>query len=148
MENKEIKFIADRYKKGRFSTDKAWNSLGIRPFSIWRKYRVAAAVSAAVVLTASAAIIYKASTAPSISSGTEVTAPIEADKDVVKAIDFENTPLTVVVEKINETYNVKVTGLPESPEEYRLSLHYEGTASDLVETINEILGTELTVKNQ
>lgn len=25
MENKEIKFIADRYKKGRFSTDKAWN---------------------------------------------------------------------------------------------------------------------------
>ena len=94
MENKEIKFIADRYKKGRFSTDKAWNSLGIRPVSIWRKYRVAAAVSAAVVLTASAAIIYKASTAPSISSGTEVT------------------------------------------------------ASDLVETINEILGTELTVKNQ
>lgn len=109
---------------------------------------MAAAVSAAVVLTASAAIIYKASTAPSISSGTEVTAPIEADKDVVKAIDFENTPLTVVVEKINETYNVEVTGLPESPEEYRLSLHYEGTASDLVETINEILGTELTVKNQ
>ena len=54
----------------------------------------------------------------------------------------------MVVEKINETYNVKVTGLPESPEEYRLSLHYEGTASDLVETINEILGTELTVKNQ
>ena len=48
-------------------------------------------------------------------SGTEVTAPIETDKDVVKAIDFENTPLTVVVEKINETYNVKVTGLPESP---------------------------------
>lgn len=148
MNEKEIKFIADRYKKGRFSTDKAWNRLGIRPVSIWRKYRVAAAVAAAVVITASAAIIYKASTAPSIPSGTEVTAPVVAGKDVVRVIDFENTQLTVVVEKINETYGVKVTGLPESPDKYRLSLHYEGTASDLVETINEILGTELKVKNQ
>lgn len=148
MENKEIKFIADRYKKGRFSTDKAWSRLGIRPVSIWKKYRVAAAVSAAVVLTASAAIIYKASTVPSVPLETEMTAPVVVGKDVVRVIDFENTPLTVVVEKINETYNVEVTGLPESPEEYRLSLHYEGPASDLVETINEILGTELTVKDQ
>lgn len=148
MENKEIKFIAERYKKGRFATDKAWNRLGIRPVSIWKKYRVAAAISAAVVLTASAAIIYKSSTAPSVPSGTEVAAPVVADKDMVRVIDFENTPLTVVVKKINETYNVKVTGLPESPDEYRLSLHYEGTAPDLVETINEILGTELTVSQQ
>lgn len=145
MENKEIKFIAERYKKGRFSTDKGWNRLGIRPVSIWRKYRVAAAVSAAVVLTASAAIIYKVTTVPSVPTETEISMPTVAAKDVVKVIDFENTTLPVVVEKINETYNVKVTGLPETPEEYRLSLHYEGTASDLVETINEILGTELTV---
>ena len=145
MENKEIKFIAERYKKGRFSTDKGWNRLGIRPVSIWRKYRVAAAVSAAVVLTASAAIIYKVTTVPSVPMETEISMPTVAAKDVVKVIDFENTTLPVVVEKINETYNVKVTGIPETPEEYRLSLHYEGTASDLVETINEILGTELTV---
>lgn len=148
MENKEIKFIADRYKKGRFSTDKGWNRLGIRSVSIWKKYRVAAAVAAAVVITASAAVIYKVTTVPSAPLETGISVPTVADKDAVKIIDFENTPLTVVVEKINETYGVKVTGLPESPDKYRLSLHYEGTASDLVETINEILGTELTVKNQ
>ena len=146
MENKEIKFIAERYKKGRFSADKGWNRLGIRPASIWRKYRVAAAVSAAVVLTASATIIYRVTTAPSVSPETEISLPAVVDKDAVKIIDFENTPLTVVVKRINDTYGVKVAGLPESPDEYRLSLHYEGTASDLVETINEILGTELTVE--
>lgn len=148
MENKEIKFIAERYKKGRFSADKGWNRLGIRPVSIWRKYRVAAAVSVAVVLTASATIIYRVTTAPSVPSETEISLPAVVDKDAVKIIDFENTPLTVVVEKINDTYGVKVAGLPESPDEYRLSLHYEGTASDLLETINEILGTELTVAEQ
>lgn len=148
MENNEIKFIADRYKKGRFSTDKGWNRLGIRSVSIWKKYRVAAAVAAAVVITASAAVIYKVATVPSVKPETEISVPTVADKNAVKIIDFENTPLTVVVEKINKTYGVKVTGLPESPDKYRLSLHYEGTASDLVETINEILGTELTVKDQ
>ncbi len=148
MENNEIKFIAERYRKGRFSADKGWNRLGIRPVSIWRKYHVAAAVSAVVVITASAAIIYKVATVPSETPQTEISVPTVADMDAVKIIDFENTPLTVVVEKINDTYGVTVAGLPESPDEYRLSLHYEGTASDLVETINEILGTELTVEKQ
>ena len=63
----------------------------------------------------------------------------------VKAIDFENAPLPDVIKKIETVYNVKVNGIPAYPEEYELSLHYEGTPTDLISVINEILGTQMTV---
>ncbi len=64
----------------------------------------------------------------------------------VKVIDFENTPLPLVVAGIEEAYGVEVGNLPDNSDELRLSLHYEGHAVDLVETINSILGTQLTVE--
>lgn len=146
MDEKEIKFIAERYRSGRFSADKGWKRLGIRPMSIWRKYRVAAAVAAAVVITASAVVMYEMNsvqTAPQ-----QVVAPTVVKDNVIKVIDFENASLTTVVERIKEVYGVDVVGLPESPDDYTLSLHYEGTAVDLVETINEILGTNLKVEQR
>ena len=63
----------------------------------------------------------------------------------VKVIDFENAPLPEVVKKIESVYGVKVEGVPASPDEYVLSLHYEGTPTDLISVINEILGTQMTV---
>lgn len=83
--------------------------------------------------------------APGEGTKTEVVSPATHGENIVRVIDFENAPLPVVVDKISRTYDVEITGLPESPDDYKLSLHYEGTASDLVETINEILGTEMTV---
>lgn len=145
MDEKDIKFIAKRYRSGRFSTKEGWKKLGIRPVSVWVKYRVAAAITAAVVLTASATIISKANMAPGEGTKTEVVSPATHGENIVRVIDFENAPLPVVVDKISRTYDAEITGLPESPDDYKLSLHYEGTASDLVETINEILGTEMTV---
>lgn len=77
----------------------------------------------------------------------EIQQSIPADpKEVVKVIDFENTPLPVVVDKIEEVYGVEVTGLPENAEEYRLSLHYEGNPVELVETINDILDIKMAIK--
>ena len=61
-------------------------------------------------------------------------------------IDFENATLPAVVAKIKEVYGVEVVNLPESADEYKLSLHYEGTAADLVDTINETLGTDIKVQ--
>lgn len=63
----------------------------------------------------------------------------------VKVIDFENAPLPEVIKKIESVYNVKIKDIPASPEEYELSLHYEGTPTDLISVINDILGTEMTV---
>ncbi|PWB06006.1 hypothetical protein C5O24_10620, partial [Paramuribaculum intestinale] len=69
-----------------------------------------------------------------------------ASLETVKIIDFENTPLPTVISKIKEVYGVEVINVPENAGEYRLSLHYEGNAVDLVATINDILETQMSVK--
>jgi hypothetical protein len=143
MDNKEIDFIARHYRKNHFSADKGWRRLGIAPAYGWRRYRVAAAISVLVVLTATAGFIFHeySSTAPEQTEEIRKPTPLQA----VKTIDFENAPLTEVVKKIESVYSVKVVNLPESTEGYKLSLHYEGTPADLIATINEILGTQMEV---
>lgn len=146
MENKEVDFIARRYKKGRFSPDAGWRRLGIAPVSIWKRYRVAAAVAATVILSATATILYREYRLEDVPLQTmPVKAQTISPLAEVKVIDFENAPLPEVVKKIESVYGVKVEGVPASPEEYELSLHYEGTPTDLISVINEILGTQMTV---
>lgn len=36
--------------------------------------------------------------------------------------------------------------IPDNADSFKLTLHYEGNADDLVETINDILGTEIAIK--
>ncbi len=144
MQNKEIDFIARRYRKGRFGADAGWNRLGIAPVSHWKRYRVAAAVAATVVLSATAALIYQEYKNVDVPKQT-VEAPAVSPLAEVRVIDFENASLTDVVRKIEEVYGVKVENLPEQGDEYELSLHYEGTPTDLVSVINDILGTQMTV---
>lgn len=144
MKNQEIDFIARRYKKGKFSTDAGWRHLGIAPVSIWRRYRVAAAVAATVILSATATILYREY---HLNDVPQQAVPIESVSPLaeVKVIDFENAPLPEVIKKIESVYNVKIKDVPASPEGYELSLHYEGTPTDLISVINDILGTEMTV---
>lgn len=146
MKNKEVDFIARRYKKGRFSPDAGWNRLGIAPVSKWRRYRVAAAVAATVILSATATILYREYRMEDVP---QQTMPVKTQTisplAEVKVIDFENTPLPEVVKKIESVYGVKVEGVPASSEGYVLSLHYEGTPTDLISVINDILGTEMSV---
>lgn len=145
MKNQEIDFIAHRYKKGKFSTDAGWRHLGIAPVSIWRRYnRVAAAIAATVILSATATVLYREygmDNVPQQSIPVETISPMAK----VRVIDFENAPLPEVVKKIETVYSVKVEGIPASTEGYELSLHYEGTPTDLISVINDILGTEMSV---
>lgn len=143
MQNNDIDYIARRYRKGRFSAESGWRRLGIAPSFQLRRLRVAAAIAVTVILSATAAIIYNVYRVDDVSQ----PAPIEAVSPMseVRAIDFENATLYEVVKKIEATYGVKIDNLPERPEEYRLSLHYEGTPADLIATINDILGTQMTV---
>lgn len=144
MKNKEVDFIARRYKKGRFAPDAGWHRLGIAPVSIWKRYRVAAAVAATVILSATAAILYREyrlNDVPQQTIRSEIVTPLTE----VKVIDFENAPLSEVINKIETVYGVRVEGCPASPEEYVLSLHYEGTPADLISVINDILETDMTV---
>lgn len=145
-QNEEINFVARHYRQGRFNAARAWKRVNPAPrVGWWRRYGVAAAVAAIILLSASAALIYNLS-APINEPATqgEMAAPEPSPMEVVKVIDFEDTPLTTVVQRIEEVYGVAVTNLPDNADELRLSLHYEGDAADLIATINDILNTQLT----
>lgn len=144
MENREIDFIARHYRRGLFLSSRGWRRLGIGPSAALRRLRVAAAAALVVALSAAAAVFYsdyRADQSPVQGADTMTASPLT----VVKVIDFENAPLPDVIAEIESVYGVKVENLPERPEEFELSLHYEGTPTDLITVINDILGTRLTV---
>lgn len=139
-----IDYIAARYRDGLFKVKPALERITSKKSSWWSPFRIAAASAAVVVLSATAAVVvhyHNISEAEPVESIVQPS-PVMA----IKIIDFENTPLPTVVEKIKEVYGVEVTGIPENPENYVLSLHYEGTASDLLDTINDILDTEMEIE--
>lgn len=153
MDNdKRIRYIAKHYRRGIFSVNAGWKRLGLAPSFRFRRLRAVAAVAGIVVLTATAAVIYQHFSAK---TPTEVIEPVsvpevslqKAPERVVKVIDFDNTPLPAVTERIKQVYGVEVTGLPDNAEEYILTLHYEGDATELVQTINDILDTRMSVSS-
>lgn len=145
MSINDIDFIARHYRRGLFSTKEAWRRMGISPWRSWRRFRAAAAIGAAVILSATAAVVFTqyrtADESPLTEQSTIPTSPLA----VVKVIDFEDAPLPEVVKKIENLYGVKVEGLPANPEAHVLTLRYEGTPADLIAAINDILGTHMTV---
>lgn len=148
MENNEnISFIAKHFREGRFSTDKALKLIKSTGSTFWTPIRIAAASAVLVALSATAAVLIHSTyfNAPDVlPENTEIV----ASEAVVHVVDFENTPLPVVTAKISEVYGVEITNLPENADEYMLSLHYEGNALDLIDTINVILGTSMEIENQ
>ncbi|MDE6395891.1 MAG: DUF4974 domain-containing protein [Muribaculaceae bacterium] len=149
MKNKNsIDFVSRHYRRNAFDVAEGWKRLGIKRFR-WSAFKVAASVGALIAVSATAAILFKEFRQPETTTPekpetvpTETASPLMA----VKAIDFDNTPLPEVLRKIEATYSVRVVNLPDDAESIRLSLHYTGNAVDLVETINELLETELTVE--
>lgn len=143
---KEIAYIAKRYRNGKFSTDKAWKRLQIAPSYRWKRMRIAAALASVIVLSATAAMVWRNHNLSLDPQTKETVQPIQNPKTIVRVIDFEDTPLPTVISKIKEMYGVEVVNVPENAGDYRISLRYEGNAVDLVSTINEILETQMSVK--
>lgn len=140
-----IRFVARHFSPEAFSRTKAWRRLGISAvsvsrFQLRRSLKYAAVGIGVFALTASA--IYLANrdaSAPAPEPETAVsTAPVSS------TLRFNDTPLTEVVESIEQTYGVRVTNIP--AEEYRLTGVYEGTADDILATINDLLGTNLEIE--
>lgn len=153
-DDENIKFVVTHYRRGCFAVKPGLMRMGFRQ-ATWTPVRIAASVAVVAVLSATAAIMithrYFASSPETVSSEQRSTLPQKEVKPAavsVSVIDFEATPLPEVVAKIRDVYGVDVINLPENAESYRLSLHYEGNAADLVETINETLGTEMKIKDQ
>lgn len=144
--DKDLRFITRHYRKGLFSTEAALRRIKGSNSSWWTRTRIAAACTIAAVVTATAAVFIHnqriSVIAPETTSVEQTAIPAA---EMVHVIDFEEAPLTEVVDKIREVYGVDVTDLPPAPDQYTLSLHYEGSAIDLVETINDILDTDMKV---
>lgn len=147
-ERDEIGFVARHYSKERFHTDEAWKRLGIGGAPWWRRAKVAAAVGATIFLSATAALVYHQYGIESSESGVKDEMERVLPGYAVSVIDFENTPLPQVIERIRKVYGVEIADVPEDAGEYSLSLHYSGNAYDLVEIINDTLGTEMKVEEQ
>lgn len=144
MEKKDIDYIARHYRSGHFNAGAGWKRLGLASVSLRKRFRFAAVIAAVIVISSTAAIIYhNYQTVDVTRQTTEI--PSISPMEEVKVIDFENAALNEVVQKIEDVYNVKVTNLPAQSEEYELSLHYEGNPKDLIEVINDILNTQMTV---
>ena len=142
--DENISFVARHWRSGAFSASAGWRRLGI-PRAGWARWRVAASIAAGTVLAASA-IIYNIVPpgTPEPSVPTEnITAPAPSSTPEIKRIEFDNRPIAVVAAEIEKVYGVKLGNVPD--DDLRLSLSYEGTAADLVDTINDLLGTEIEI---
>lgn len=145
--DKDIGFVASRYRKGAFSTGKAWRTMGIAPQSWWSKSRIAAAVAGIVFLSATATVIvHRYSVSDTTESEIVLTKQEEAPTKAIKAIDFDNASLITVVAEIKRVYGVEVANIPTDAASHHLTLHYEGNVIDLVERINDILETNLEIR--
>lgn len=142
MNDNNIDFVARHYRRGAFSAKAGWRRLGISSPLRWYR-RVAAAVAVAAVLGATATFIYRQYDAE---SRPDVVLEVQTrSRYAVRAIDFDDAPLSVVVAEIEAVYGVKVAGLPDDADSYTLTLHYEGNADELVAAINDILDTGMYI---
>ena len=139
-----LEFVTRHYRTGAFRPEQRF----VR-FASWRRPAVAASVAIGI-LAASAALYTYLTPATDSTVPAETPAPaakvenISTPAGMVIRITFEDAPLSRVVAEIESAYCVKVGGIGDSGD-LRLTLSYEGTADDLVETINDTLGTNLTI---
>lgn len=144
--DKDLRFIARHYRKGMFAVKPALRRIKGTRYAWWTRTRIAAACTIAALFTATAALfVYNSrfsGVGPAVPETEQQAIPAA---EIVRVIDFEKAPLSEVVAKIREVYGVEVYDLPADPDQYELSLHYEGSALDLVETINDILDTDMKV---
>lgn len=143
--DESIRFVARHYRPGIFDPSKAWRRMGISTHLRRPSRRIAAAVAAAVVLTASACFftfIY-----PNIGTSAPAPQPAaaapaqQAPAAVVRRIEFADATLAEVAAEIRRVYGVRITNLPDT--DTRLTLSYEGSATDLITTINILLDSDI-----
>lgn len=143
-----IRFVARHFSPEAFSRTKAWRRLGISAvsisrFQLRRSLKYAAVGIGVVALTASAILLINRDASAPATEGSPAETAVPA-APVSPTLRFNDTPLTEVVKSIEQTYGVRVTNIP--AEEYRLTGVYEGTADDILATINDLLGTNLEIE--
>lgn len=148
-EERSLRFVTEHYREGSFDTRRDWHALGLGRTS-WLRRNIAAAAIWGIAIAACAGI----ATWILIPSGTPE--PDAAPTHVVPAtatvapenanhrIEFTDASLEEVAAAVNKTYGVKLINLPDTDQ--HLTLSYEGTATDFVETLNALLGSSIRIE--
>ena len=143
---KEAGFIARHYKRGLFVVDKALKKIKPDSYKWWTIPKIAAASAFIVVLSATAAVLLKETYYSDKEEPEIIKEEIQIQPEMVsKIIDFDDAPLPVVIDRMRMVYGVEITNIPTNADEYHVTLHYEGNAIDLIDTINEIHGIKLEI---
>ncbi len=154
--NESLDFITRHYQEDAFSDEqkeKAFNFVtgSRRRHSIFMRPRRIAAAAVATALLASASCYFYITRSDNktenLQPAQEIinleTTPVEIATAV---IEFNDSPLSDVVNEIEKVYGVRILNTPEK--EYRLTLRYEGNVEELLETINELLDIHLEIDNK
>lgn len=145
--DEEIGFIAKHYKHGLFNADLALRKIKPVIRKSWSWQRIAVASCIVLVLSATATLFIRNTLYSEKPIETENTlSPVVPLESISKVIDFDDTPLPIVINQINLVYDVEIGNIPANAADYSLSLHYEGNVIDLVDGINEILGINLEIE--
>lgn len=142
-----VDFISRFYKEGAF---KPRFSFGLAAHLRRRRViRWVAASIAGVAFAASAVLIgyhYNAKeSVPEPVIITDIAKPETAPSpEAIIRLEFNDVPLAEVIKGVEEAYGVKLYNVPN--ENLHLTLSYEGNAEDFVETVNELLGTDIKIE--
>ena len=146
---KSLQFVTRFYSPGALRPD---DSIIRERLPFLKRHAVAAATAGASLAAAAAFTAYLTLYTP----GHHTENPEQTVETTVKPIDeapaaktikemrFEDAPLPEVVKAIEEAYGVKVAG--ETEQQPSLTLSYSGTAEDLIDAINDLLGTKLRIE--
>lgn len=144
----DIQFVTRYYRDDTLLPARGWRLFranhGISAF----RRNIAAAAVALIVLSASASFYFYLRTNAPSSPQTELStpAPTVALAETKQKIEFRDADLSEVVAEIEKIYDVKITGLPQ--QEIKVNISYEGTAAEVVETLNELFDTELAIESE
>ncbi len=143
-----LEFVIRYYRRDAFRPDDELFRVESLRKPRWRRTAIAASIAVGVLAASAFLYVNLTRVAPEAPAQEETTvvAPVPEVKaeNEVKRIEFKDATLKEVATAIAETYGVEVEGV-DAQSDVRLTLSYEGTAEDLVATINELLGTKLRI---
>ncbi len=148
--DKNQKFVVRHFKEGRLLPNEGWHRFKLTHHINSIKRYIAAASVSAVILAATASLYYYSNTRDSSSKEDMHLTPIEdtmpSAEYKIEKIEFHNATLKEVIAEIERVYDVSISNVPE--EEIRMTISYEGTASDVVENLNDLLNINLIVSHK
>ncbi|MBD5356037.1 MAG: DUF4974 domain-containing protein [Bacteroides sp.] len=141
-----IQFVARYYRDDMLLPDSGWEQFKATHSLLHSKRNIIAAAVGMAAIAATASLYFLSTFSYQEVTPTEETSTPRPTKTIPTSetnqkIEFHDASLKEVIIEIEKIYNVKITNVPK--EEIKITISYEGTAVDVIETINELFDTDL-----